>query len=539
MAEQVEQRLEQLVPAFEQLQQLKIFNSSECKAIIEKTREHENQLTSRTVRKEKYLDYVKYFASVMELTNERKEKAGIDSTKQKLLADIDWPKHIHSIFRRLVGRFPDDLDCWNLYFEFCQQREDLKSLSYAFDQCLKTNKNKPEVWIRAAQWEMTSNNNPELARKYMLTAVEINKNSPECYATLAETVLYLTNQIQQRREVQEIEQDSDVTKAPLVIYEKALDECPEQLKKVFNLFYDLFIKYNMPIDELIKKTEERDNYKLYAAIALKADNPDEIFQKYINEHPSIDLKIKYAKYIGKDSTRGDDLVKLLDDIDEFSDEEATKFCELLLKCGKYKDAKEMLEDGEVNDTMRKCRLQIMSYDIQDNKDFIEHASSYVEKQPNQKELTGLMLFLLAKRKPDFESEWEPLLIKEANHVDTDELAKIMSFTLVHFGAQKADQLLSKLLKIVVPTPSFIEQATRIVTQNGGTDDKVRYLHETAVQKFGKVDPNVWINFCAFEAKNKNYKKVEAIRYRAMHTLDDTSEFQRLYHDKFCRANESN
>ena len=207
-------------------------------------------------------------------------------------------------------------------------------------------------------------------------------------------------------------------------------------------------------------------------------------------------------------------------------------------CVISREVEDMLEDGDSNDTMRKCRLQIMSHDITNNSEFIEKALKYVTKKPNEKELTGFLVFLLAKRKPDFETEWQPLIIKTANHIDTDELAKIMNFSLVHFGAKKADELLSKLSKIVVPTPAFIEQATRIVTQNGGSDEKIRYLHETAIQKFGKYEPSVWINYCAFEVKNKNYKKVEGIRYRAVHTLEDSSEFQRLYHDQFCKQNEN-
>ena len=534
MAESVERRLEQFVPAFEQLQQLGVYKPEEIKSIIVKTREFENSLTSRNVRPEKFLAYLEYEASVLELTEDRKLKVGIDPFKQRLLSDVDFPKHIHSIYRRLVGTFPDDLKLWNLYFDFCETRTDLKSLHIAFDQCLQRHRNKPEVWIRAARWEMVKNNNPELARTYMLTAIEINKKSPECYSTLAETICYLTSQIKERSEVQDIQIDADLTKAPLKVYETALNECKENLEQVFKLFFEVFNTYKIPIEPLIAATEERDVPELYAAIALTSKTPAESFKHYIKEHPTTDLKIRFADYLGENE-RGDELVAILDDIDGFSDDEATRFCELLLKCDKFEDAKDMLYDGESNDRMRKCRLQIISHEAKENSEFIKKAREYIKQQTNKKELNNLMALLLAKRTPKFEEEWLDLLMSIATHVDIDDLAKMMKFTLVHFTPKEADTLLTKLTSIVVPTPKFIEVATEIAAQNEGSEDRIRHMHEVAVQKWGKVEPSVWLNYCKFEFSNKNYKKVDNIRFRAVHTLEDSSDFQRKYSEKFCRG----
>jgi len=536
MAESVERRLEQFVPAFEQLQQLGVFKPEEIKSIIVRTREFENNLTSRNVRPEKFLDYLQYEASLLQLTEVRKTSIGIDPFKQRLLSDVDFPKHIHSIYRRMVGTFPDDLKLWNLYFDFCESRADLKSLHVAFDQCLQRHRNKPDVWIRAARFEMINNNNPELARTYMFTAIEINKKSAECYATLAETICYISSQIKERSEIQDIQVEADLTKAPLKVYETALNECEGNLGTVYSLFFDVFTTYKIPVEPLIEATEAKESPELYAAIALKNESDDavyEAFRRYISEHPSTDLMIKFADFLGE-RKNGDELVEILDKIDGFSDDEATRFCELLLKCGKYEDANDMLYDGESNDRMRKCKLQIIAYKSEKNDEFLKNAREYIKQQPNKKELNSLMAFLYAKRNPDFE-DWLSVLLSVATHVETDELAKMMKFTLLHYSAKQADTLLTKLTAIVVPTPLFIEVATEIAAQNEGSEDRIRHMHEIAVQKWGKVEASVWLNYCTFEFNNKNFKKVDNIRFRAVHTLEDSADFQRKYSEKFCRG----
>ena len=145
-----------------------------------------------------------------------------------------------------------------------------------------------------------------------------------------------------------------------------------------------------------------------------------------------------------------------------------------------------------------------------------------------------MAFIYAKRNPDFE-DWLSVLLSVATHVETDELAKMMKFTLLHYSAKQADTLLTKLTAIVVPTPLFIEVATEIAAQNEGSEDRIRHMHEIAVQKWGKVEASVWLNYCTFEFNNKNFKKVDNIRFRAVHTLEDSADFQRKYSEKFCRG----
>lgn len=537
MAENVEARLEQFIPAFEQLKQLHLFTDHEIKIVIKKRRAFEYALTSRSVTPDKFLEYIQFEAAFLQINEQRKEQNGIDPNITRLLADVDWPKHIHSIYRRALGTFPDNMNLWNLYFDFCENRGDTKSLHFAFDDCIKRHANKPEIWIRAAHFEMKDNNNMELAMKLMEQSITINPTVPELYAVYAETIINQSQKIQQRREVQSIEANSDILKAPLAIYEAALQKC-ESSVEVFRQFNEIFKKYNVDNSGLIKLSSDKADPELLAEIAGESEHPDETFNGFIEKYPSQDLKIFYAKYLARNK-KGKELAALLNQIDDYTTEEAEFFTKSLLDCGFVDDADDFLQDDLETDELKICKLKVIDARSSTPQDFKTSAQKFIDKYPDsRRKLNNVYLFLLAKKIQDFDF-WFNAVKDVANRVDADELAKIFKFTAAKFGYEKADSLLQKVLPVVVPTPKFIEAAIelleKLMESDSAIETRIRQLHETAVMKFGHENPEVWINFCAFESKLRNWKKLEDIRKRAARMLNDSTEFSRLYQEKFCKT----
>ncbi|EAY11402.1 hypothetical protein TVAG_379840 [Trichomonas vaginalis G3] len=537
MAENVEARLEQFIPGFEQLKQLHLFSDHDIKTIIKKRRAFEYALTSRSVTPDKFLEYIQFEAAFLEINEKRKEQNGIDPNVTRLLIDVDLPKHIHSIYRRALGTFPDNMKLWELYFDFCENRGDIKSLHFAFDDCIKRHANKPEIWIRAARWEMTVNNNVELAMKYMEQSVTVNPEVPELYAVYAETTIFQAQQIQQRREVQSMEATSDILKAPLAIFDAALKKA-KPLVEVFKHFNTIFKNYNLDNKDLIEMASSQADPELLAEIAGASEKPEETFNEYLQKYPSEDLKIYYAKYLARNK-KGKELVALLDQIDDYTTEEAEFFCKCLLDCGIVDDADDFLTGTLETNELKICKLRVIDARSSSPESFKESAKQFINKHPESKKLlNNVFLFYLAKKNPSF-GFWFTTVSEISSQVDPDELSKSLMFTRAKFGLENTDKLIQKILPVVVPSPVFIETCVKILDEIFSTDPKVesriRQLHETAVMKFGRENPKVWIDFCGFESKLRNWKKLEEIRKRAARMLDDSSEFSRLYQEKFCKV----
>lgn len=544
MDAKVEQRLEKFAPTFEQLIKLEIFTEPEVKDIIKKRKSYEYSLQSKSATLDTYLSYIQYETAVMALTEKRKLEKGIDSN-QRLLSDIDWPLHIHSIYRNAIQHFgQSDIKIWNLYFDFCLSNNDFKNLSQAFARCLRLHRQNADLWIRAATWEMTDNGNPEEAKDLMARAIKELPNQPKLYSMYAETIFFIAQQIKGRREIHGIENQSDSTKAPYVIYEKALSSCKPDSIEVYKLFKGLFEKYEQPTNELTNKAIETGDAELLDYIAVhessSIDEIDQKFKEFLQKFPdSQPLLIKYGIFLGKDKKDPQELIKIVDQIKDFDDKETEIFVELLLDNNCIEDADDLLQDDLSTPKLQLLKLRLMSMQEKDDDQFIKNSKIFLLKHNNTFELNSNFLLLLQLRQPPIdENKFYNLVIERASFLSSDDAAKIFEYSFIKYGKQFARKMMDKLLKIINPTPKFIETAIKIEEnpEDDGKFDpaKVRALHELNVSKWGNNNTDVWINYCAFEFKQKNIQRLESIRRKAENSLDDSSEFNRRYHNLFCK-----
>lgn len=548
MSEKVEQRLEKFAPTFEQLISIGIFTPQEKNEIVKKRRSYEYALQSKAATLDTYLNYIKYETAVMALTEERKLKKGID-TNERLLSDVDWPKHIHSIFRNAIRHFgQSDLKIWNLYFDFCLSNNAYNDLSSAFSQCLKLHRQHPELWIRAATWEMNDHGNPEYAKQLMQEAINELPNVPELYVTLAETIFFITHQIKGRREIHGIEDESDSTRAPLVVYENALSKCKTPLInkriEVYQLFKELFKKNEQPTDILTEKAIETGDDELLNYIAIEesstVEKADQKFQEFLGKFPtSQSLKIKYAIFLGKVKKDSKKLVDILDEIDYFTDQEAETFIELLLNNGEVEEAEDFIRDDFHTPKITKLNLRLISMKEKNDNEFIRKANHFLLNH-NTFELNSYFLILCQQRQPPIPPEkFLDLVIEKSSLLPSNDVAKIFEFSFFKYGKEYACKMMDKLMQVINPTIKFIDTAIKI--EESQKDDngrpniaKIRALHELNVTKWGSDNTDVWLNYCDFEYKQKNIQRLESVRRKAERSLSDASEFTRQYQERFCK-----
>ena len=530
MGEKVEQRLEKFVPTFEQLIKLGVFSEPEAKEIVRRRRMFEYSIQSKNAPLDAYLKYIQYESAVLELTEQRKSENGIESS-QRLLSDFDWPKHIHSIFRRATHRFQGDLTVWNLYFDFCLANHSTKNLSKAFAECVRLHSTSPELWVRAANWEMNENGNIEYAKSLMENAIKELHDKPEIYATYAETILRLTEQIKGRREIHGINQESDVMKAPLVVYEKALNECPDK-QMVYKLFCDLFEKYNLMTEQLEIKGIEKNDPRLLDFIARKSPDPIQKYHEFLdNNNNSRQMKLLFARYLGGIKNK-EEFVKIIDDIEEFDDTETEEFVDILINMDCLDDAEDLLQDDLSTEKLQRLKLKLLNAKFKDNDEFLKAAKELLQKF-NSFDMNSDFLLLCAKR---FEmTKWLEIVRSRISFVKSDIVAKVFEFSFFKYGPTFAKEMLDQLLPIINPTPDFIKIAIKTEENQKVVDlERIRSLHELNTSKWGKERTDVWIDYCEYEYKQKNVRRLDDVRRKANATLTDSSEFNRIYQERFCR-----
>lgn len=527
MAETVDQRLEQFVPTFEQLISLGIFDRREVQEIVKRRRSFEYSLRSKSVQLDTYLKYIEYETAVMSLTDGRKVNKGIDSN-ERLLSDADWPKHIHSIFSRATHQFRNNIEIWNMYIDFCQRTHSMKALQRAFSECVRFHGTNPEVWMRAARWEMFENSNVEAAKTYMEQALQRIPENAELYALYAETLLYLAKQIEARRELHGIEEVSDATKAPLAVFEKALEQCPEKLE-VFTRFLELFKKYELDVAPIVERGMGTGDARILGAIARSDADPVAKFKELIKSNASRELSVEFAKYLCE-VKNGEELAKVLDTFEDFSVEESEVFAKGLLDCGMLEDAEEMLEDDLVTETLQRLKLRLMSLKEQ-GEQFAKVAEPFVNRY-STKDLNSDYLFYLRQKGDD--ERWLKAVKDRCTLVAPEVVASLLKVILLMFGPEKAEEVLEYCTPRVMPVPKFIEVAIEIVKSLPVVDKaRIRALHEMNITKWGKTNTDAWLNYAQFEFEQKDLRKLEQIRWKAQHSLEDPTEFLAKYQEKFC------
>lgn len=380
---------------------------------------------------------------------------------------------------------------------------------------------------------MGENNNVERAKSYMEQAIRRIPKNPQLYCVYAETLLALAKQIEARRELHGIEEVADATKAPLHVFREAMDECESKVD-VFKNFLTMFKEYGVETDEILAKGMALGDVEVLSFIARNDSNPVAKFKEFLASHPSRALQISLADYFCEHK-KGDELAALLNEIEEFDDTESERYTKVLLDCGKIEDAEEML-DGDLRDlttpTLQRLKLRLISIQTPDCAGFMERAKPLL-KLFNTPEMNTDFLLYVHQKASTFEQLF-PVVQARVVYIPPEVSPKLLRASLRKFGPAAADAMLTYLLPLILPLPSFIITAVDVVKAQTVVDrTRIRTLHEMNIGKWGKTSTEAWINYIAFEHEQRNIKKMEALRWKAEHTLDDPAEFTREYHEKFC------
>uniref|UniRef100_A0A8B9LN59 UTP6 small subunit processome component n=1 Tax=Astyanax mexicanus TaxID=7994 RepID=A0A8B9LN59_ASTMX len=179
MADYVQQRLEDRIPALEQLERVGLFTKKEVKSMLKKSTAMEYKLHRTVLSKEDFISYIQYEINVLELIKKRRARIGYHFKREEIEHSI-----IHgiiSVFRRATSKWQEDVQLWLSHIAFSKKWGTKGQLSKVFASVLAIHPDKPSLWIMAAKCQMEDCGSSESARHLFLRALRFHPENKKVY----------------------------------------------------------------------------------------------------------------------------------------------------------------------------------------------------------------------------------------------------------------------------------------------------------------------------------------------------------------------
>ncbi|XP_050967843.1 U3 small nucleolar RNA-associated protein 6 homolog [Labeo rohita] len=202
MADIVQQRLEERIPAVEQLERVGLFTSKEVKSMMKRSTALEYKLHRAVQSKDDYITYIQYEINVLELIKKRRARIGYHFKRE----EIEYPiiHRINRVFRRAETKWQEDVQLWLSQVAFNKKWGTKANLSKVLSSMLAIHPDKPALWIMAAKCEMEDRNSSESARHLFLRALRFHPENKKVYQEYFRMELMHAEKL--RKQKQELEQ---------------------------------------------------------------------------------------------------------------------------------------------------------------------------------------------------------------------------------------------------------------------------------------------------------------------------------------------
>lgn len=199
MADRARYFLEQSLPELLDLQEKKIFTTTEIKAITRQRITFEEALARKVLRKADFLRYAEYEINLEALRVQRVKRLQIKGKKS--ISDWAGPRRIFFIFERALRRFQGDVDLWLQYIEYAKRQKSNSKLGQAYTAVLQLHPTNPTLWSLASQHEAQWNGNMTAARRLMQRGLRLNQSEPKLWIDYLQLEVDYLDKIYARRRV--------------------------------------------------------------------------------------------------------------------------------------------------------------------------------------------------------------------------------------------------------------------------------------------------------------------------------------------------
>lgn len=226
MAEFVQQSLDQIKSELEPVQFLSL---EEKRKILKKRERLEYRIRKKTKQEKDFLLYIEYEHDVLRFFKMRKALRGVKSR-----AEVPVIKRIHHLYQLCETRFPQSTDVWLQHIDFCKEQKDFSRVGRLFTQMLRTHSSEPELWLKAAQWEVDQNN-VDGARSLMQHCVTINRTTASVWVEYYKLELEMAKMMRGKgHEINEDDPNVNGARAALVCKHACL-QCPDNSEMLVSM----------------------------------------------------------------------------------------------------------------------------------------------------------------------------------------------------------------------------------------------------------------------------------------------------------------
>jgi len=576
MAEVVFQNLEELLPELEDLERQGIFTREELRVIIRRRTDFEYKLQKRVIAKPDVLAYIEY---EMKLDQLRKKRCKRLKLKSFATSALSITKKIHSLFRKALMKFSNDLKLWKQYLEFCKSVGSTVAINRAFGKLLQVHPHNIDCWLMAAKYEFELDNNVSNARSLLFKGLRHNKESKLLWHEYFRLELLHVNKIKNRQKLlgvgnMELKDDNNSdpekmedflkNKTAHIAYEKAIqtidgdvdfrigfldicqlyDEVDELEDQIINNIREDFPnneslscylatrtlnklrndKSRIIIDDewIIAETECKESFQ--HLIKTTDDNKELLWQKYLNEFVSI---LKQSTTLLQAQRRIDAVFKIMQDA-ESSSMTVTESMYLLIS--------EICENvGHVD-----LQLSYLTKALDQHKHSVVLWKNYLSAKANScEEWIDLKKEFQRCRsvcKEDV-SYWHmyldaSLLDSEQSYRETFQLVletpsniknNFLPAYLKYLNAAKEMKAVRKLYSSLFQEKVNVEFWSCCIevekSQESPNLQRIRKLYEKLIEDYGSDRTDIWLSYVEFEKQqDKDVERMGVIHNKAIKRL---------------------
>ncbi|XP_059616443.1 U3 small nucleolar RNA-associated protein 6 homolog [Phlebotomus argentipes] len=226
MAEIVEYRKEKILPEYEQMKRIELFDDAEIRDIIKRR----DALNAKIVRQNKdirdYLEFIKYERNLIG----RIQKLRKDKNIQEKKGNIEYAiaLRIKQLYIQATDRFPQNVRIWEEFLKFAKVFK-VKDISTILDRMIQLHGDKPEMWLRAVVWEYEQTQNMERVKHFMLGGLQRHPDNNRLYYKFLKIKLMEAEKIKVLTESGLIERNH-ILEGAKIIYDNSR-------KKIHNIEY--------------------------------------------------------------------------------------------------------------------------------------------------------------------------------------------------------------------------------------------------------------------------------------------------------------
>jgi len=191
----VEEEMQRMVPALDDLKRKRIFNDDELRQIVKRRRNFEYLLQRPVCGTEDYLKYVRYEVALECL---RKRKSDALRWRKKTESDYAGVARIHTIFKRACFRFNSDKRLWYQRIDFCLRSGSTTALAKVLAKAVKLHPKEDGFWLLAADRELKLGH-IQAARTLLLRSLRCSPHSWKLWLEFLRLEVQVARRLEARR----------------------------------------------------------------------------------------------------------------------------------------------------------------------------------------------------------------------------------------------------------------------------------------------------------------------------------------------------